>query len=84
MPVFETGAFNHSATCPAACQVIGEGYLLQPARAQPFLNEAPSSQRGAPLQSEEFLQQRRALFCKYTRFHFRTVVEAGMAKQISD
>ena len=22
MPVFETGAFNHSATCPAAAQVI--------------------------------------------------------------
>jgi hypothetical protein len=30
MPVFETGAFNHSATCPAALQVIVASHLLQP------------------------------------------------------
>src|SRR5437868_4373642 len=30
MPVFETGAFNHSATCPAASQTIGRGELVQP------------------------------------------------------
>jgi hypothetical protein len=30
MPVFETGAFNHSATCPAASQGIDPGDLLQP------------------------------------------------------
>lgn len=30
MPVFETGAFNHSATCPAGSQTIGRGEPLQP------------------------------------------------------
>ena len=30
MPVFETGAFNHSATCPGAPQVIRENQLIQP------------------------------------------------------
>jgi hypothetical protein len=30
MPVFETGAFNHSATCPAASQLIRREKLLQP------------------------------------------------------
>jgi hypothetical protein len=30
MPVFETGAFNHSATCPAASQAIGTEGCLQP------------------------------------------------------
>ena len=34
MPVFETGAFNHSATCPAASQVILEADLLQPDAAE--------------------------------------------------
>jgi hypothetical protein len=29
MPVFETGAFNHSATCPAASQLTGRPILLQ-------------------------------------------------------
>ena len=29
MPVFETGAFNHSATCPAASQLTGRPNLLQ-------------------------------------------------------
>ena len=31
MPVFETGAFNHSATCPAASQLIRPAKLVQPA-----------------------------------------------------
>jgi hypothetical protein len=30
MPVFETGAFNHSATCPAGSQTIGRRDLVQP------------------------------------------------------
>jgi hypothetical protein len=34
MPVFETGAFNHSATCPAALQLIGPRDLVQPERAR--------------------------------------------------
>ena len=34
MPVFETGAFNHSATCPAASQLIRRRVLLQPQRSQ--------------------------------------------------
>ena len=44
MPVFETGAFNHSATCPAASQVIGPKMVLQPAR---IVSMTPTRQRDA-------------------------------------
>jgi hypothetical protein len=36
MPVFETGAFNHSATCPGASEVIGQNRLLQPDAREKF------------------------------------------------
>ena len=36
MPVFETGAFNHSATCPTVAQVIGKSRLLQWHDNRPF------------------------------------------------
>src|SRR6266446_22360 len=35
MPVFETGAFNHSATCPTGPQVIRPPDLLQPNHTEP-------------------------------------------------
>jgi hypothetical protein len=40
MPVFETGAFNHSATCPAGSQLIAARGSLQPAQSHRIGNSS--------------------------------------------
>ena len=73
MPVFETGAFNHSATCPAASQLIrGEG-LVQPARE---LNSTLSTGWRVALITKEILEQSRALFRQHTGADFWPMVQA--------
>src|SRR2546423_2039661 len=49
MPVFETGAFNHSATCPAASQAIGPMDLLHPEKRRAHSRWSSSSTPPPPV-----------------------------------
>src|SRR6185312_11315911 len=80
MPVFETGAFNHSATCPAALQVIGRETLLQPA---PFLGGERQNRRPDALRFEEFLEQRCAVGGKNAGTNFGRMVQSRVAEKIA-
>ena len=82
MPVFETGAFNHSATCPAASQLIrGEG-VVQPARVVAF-DQLSTCWRLA-LIAKEFLQQPRAFVGQDAGAYFGPVIQTRMAKKIAN
>src|SRR5205085_630932 len=63
MPVFETGAFNHSATCP------GQPWILDRRRRR--VNELPSP-------SEESAEQFTALRGAHTGEHLRPMIELRM------
>src|SRR6476660_1867649 len=70
-PVFETGAFNHSATCPEQPSNLP--------RERGSVNEFSASAR-----SEEVAQQCARLHLTYTALHFRTMIEPRVAQQVSD
>ena len=76
MPVFETGAFNHSATCPRALQLIRAKRLLQLRRTQISSDTA--------LRFEEILYEPRALFRQYACPDFRPMIEPRMPEQVAD
>src|SRR5438270_1589587 len=69
MPVFETGAFNHSATCPGQPKKLGR----RPSR----VNELPA-------RTEELREQGTALRGANSGQHFRLVIEARVAQKVGD
>lgn len=64
MPVFETGAFNHSATCPGQPRKLG--------RRRRCVNDLATFLK-------ELCEQRAAFVGAHAGEHFRTVVELRMA-----
>ena len=74
MPVFETGAFNHSATCPTA---------LKPIRAM-GLNQLQRSHSGLPPRFKEIREHQCALVFEQTTLYLRRVIEPGVAEEIGD
>src|SRR5258705_2854110 len=70
-PVFETGAFNHSATCPEQPLNLEGGVWC--------VNEcAPASCR------EKVAQQQGRVLRAHAALHLRPMVQAGMPQQIAD
>src|ERR671920_58720 len=70
-PVFETGAFNHSATCPGQPKSLARGGR--------GVNESCT----APL-GEEVAQERAALRLEYAACHLGPMVQAWMAQQVAN
>jgi hypothetical protein len=75
MPVFETGAFNHSATCPAARKLLGT---------VTFFNLLDSAYDGFALAPEKIFQQSSAFFCQNTTPHLRPVIQERVTEQIAN
>src|SRR5256885_521219 len=81
MPVFETGAFNHSATCP------GEPSILDRRRRR--VNDLAIVTRvvaGAVVaaRAKESREQLATFVRPHTGEHFRTVIELWMTQQVGD
>ena len=74
MPVFETGAFNHSATCPAARNLLGTGCFFN-LRIWKF---------DAALRPEKCLEQRPTFIGENAGTHLGSVVQTRVPKQVSD
>ena len=74
-PVFETGAFNHSATCPIkdlASKNIGFATAKQPHPDQSYRSPLP----------EELQQQLSAFLCQQPSLYFRRMIEPRMSEKV--
>ena len=81
MPVFETGAFNHSATCPTASKPIRTMGANQPTSSTV---KSTSSRGCLPPIFEKFSEHQSALVFQQTALYLRRMVEPRVAEEIRD
>ena len=81
MPVFETGAFNHSATCPAL-----EKYRVAPTRttARNGMNCDTKLRSRYPPRLKKLCEQVATFIGQYSALNFWRMIETWMSKEITD